>query len=118
MTDLRYKADEIFMLTEGEYADFQVVAMLRAAVDFDAREVADQFAVQNPDAAWRFQADQFLDYLVENHLVEVIPYRAMYVGAYGRGDLPTPPKIGAPARDPEALAYEEYDQLPPANWQR
>ena len=74
------KAGDIVLVTSGEYSDFGIIALCRAAVGFDAKELVSTFRAEKGDLC--FDNDAFGDWLIKTGRLEKVSFRELYVGAY------------------------------------
>ena len=82
------KPGDVFVLTDGEFEEYRVLAVLRAteAFDFDAEVEAYEYPPfrQHAGHEYSFQPDGFVQSLVERGLAERASVPVIFLGAVGR----------------------------------
>lgn len=78
------KKDEIIILSSGEYSDYNISYLCKALEDINTEELRNEWINLHPEQTiqYSFKPYEFIDFLKEKKLVEVIPCVEWYMGSY------------------------------------
>ena len=83
--DTLIEAGEVFILSEGEYSNYDPIAVCRAKRDFEIDAVMQEYLDQHPKQKedYNFQPYEFAKWLIlDKDFAEDLNFREFHVGAY------------------------------------
>lgn len=98
MRDLKYKKDELILITSGEYSDYMHDGLFKVLIDFDASDLIEQWAVSNAKLTECYDGiiDKikvynqkregsicFQSWLERNGYIKIIEYSELHTGCWG-----------------------------------
>jgi len=85
----------LFVLSSGEYSDYQIYAVCRAKCDIDLEALEDEYLASHPEQRRRYGISfyEFISWLIaQKQVAEELDYQEWYLGAYGLESELTRPK--------------------------
>jgi hypothetical protein len=80
---MQHNKDDLIIFTKGHYSDYHLEKTCRALVDFDEVKVYNDFlATGAKHVTGNTITNQYLDYYIQQGLVEVVPHKEIHLGDY------------------------------------
>ena len=79
------KKGELFILTSGEYSDYDLMAVCRADEDIDIEALGDEYLQSRPEERKRYHFGQYRFakwLLVDKRVITEVPYKEWHTGSY------------------------------------
>ena len=86
---MKIKKGEIFLFSNGEYSDYEIVTICKAKNDIDIETLKEEYIKNNPDEKEDyFEYYKFVKWIiVDKRLADEIEYKEWYLGEYGIADF-------------------------------
>ena len=80
-----FRPGEVFILTQGEYSSYEVLALCRVIVEFDVTALVAEWLKDHPEQLknYHFKTDAFHAWMSARGLWAEVPHGEFFLGDYG-----------------------------------
>lgn len=82
--------DTIFLLTRGEYSDYDAITLCKASIDIDIMALRGEYMALHPEQNYDYKFDvyQFVKWIiVDKEICQELDYQEWHLGSYATADF-------------------------------